>query len=353
MNDLEKNVVGEVAGQRTVDVVTLEIKTLQGQFQQMALGYAIEIGRRLVEVKALLPHGEWGNYLRERVAYSQSTAQNLIRIFEEYGAEQQSLFGPEAKSQTLGNLSYTKALRLLALPAEERESFVEEHDVEHMSTRELSAALREKEQAEQAAKDAEAARAKMAEDMALANQRLEELSRAAKDAQEGKEAAETKLRDLEAELADLQSRPVEVAVAEVSQEEREKLRQAGAQEARNELEKELGSAREALAAAQTKEKEARAKLKEMKEKAAQAVESANEARQAAERAKKEAEMAGDKDLAAFRMLFEQTQENINKIVGLLKKLELDGKKDRVDKLRTALRALSQAVEKAAVEEEHG
>ena len=40
---------------RTVEAVTLEIQTLQRQAQQLLLGYAIEIGRRLVEVRAALP----------------------------------------------------------------------------------------------------------------------------------------------------------------------------------------------------------------------------------------------------------------------------------------------------------
>ena len=43
---------------RSVETVTLEIRTLQHQAQQMLLSYAIEIGRRLVEVKSLLPHGQ-------------------------------------------------------------------------------------------------------------------------------------------------------------------------------------------------------------------------------------------------------------------------------------------------------
>ena len=103
---------------RTVEAVTLEIQTLQRQAQQLLLGYAIEIGRRLVEVKAMLPHGQWGTYIKEQVGYSQSTANNLMRIFEEYGTAQQSIFGPEAISQAIGNLSYTKALRLTPLPAD-------------------------------------------------------------------------------------------------------------------------------------------------------------------------------------------------------------------------------------------
>ena len=40
----------EAAIPRTVETVTLVIQTLQRQAQQMLLGYAIEIGRRLGEV---------------------------------------------------------------------------------------------------------------------------------------------------------------------------------------------------------------------------------------------------------------------------------------------------------------
>ena len=137
---------------RTVETVTLEIRTLQRQAQQIMLGYAVEIGRRLEEVKAMLPHGQWGEYLKSEVEYSQSTANNFMRIYREYGATQQSLFGGEAKSQAFANLTYTKALRLLAIPnEEEREQFMAEHDVESMSNRELDKALKEREEALEAA----------------------------------------------------------------------------------------------------------------------------------------------------------------------------------------------------------
>ena len=54
---------------RTVEAVTLEIQTLKYQANEQAkilLGYSIEIGRRLVELKAMLPHGQWGTYIKEQ-----------------------------------------------------------------------------------------------------------------------------------------------------------------------------------------------------------------------------------------------------------------------------------------------
>lgn len=124
---------------RDIETVTAEINVITVQTQRGLLSGAIEIGRRLVEAKSMVPHGEWGKYLKERVNYSQSSANNLMKLYQEYGDNQASLFSDFANSQTFQNLTYTKALAMLALPAELRQSFAEEHDVEGMSTREVQA----------------------------------------------------------------------------------------------------------------------------------------------------------------------------------------------------------------------
>ena len=129
--------------QRSLATVTAEIRTLQDAARRMAIEYSIEIGRKLVEAKSMVGHGEWTDYLREELGFSQSTANNHMRMFEAYGAEQISLTGATVKSQAFANLSYTQALALLALPSEEeREAFVARHDMAAMSTRELQEELR-------------------------------------------------------------------------------------------------------------------------------------------------------------------------------------------------------------------
>lgn len=45
---------------RDIDVITSEIKELCNAAGKTMLLYAAEIGRRLVEAKEILPHGEWG-----------------------------------------------------------------------------------------------------------------------------------------------------------------------------------------------------------------------------------------------------------------------------------------------------
>ena len=52
----------------------------------------IRIGKLLEEAKCLVPHGEWGAWLKTNVDYSESTAQNLMRCYREFGDEQIDLF---------------------------------------------------------------------------------------------------------------------------------------------------------------------------------------------------------------------------------------------------------------------
>lgn len=134
-----------MAGQRSLATVTAEIRTLQDTAKRVVLNASVEIGRRLTEAKSMVGHGEWGTYLREELGFSQSTANNHMRLFEAYGAQQMSLDGATVKSQALANLTYTQAVELLFLPSEEeREAFVASHDMGKLSTRELREELRKR-----------------------------------------------------------------------------------------------------------------------------------------------------------------------------------------------------------------
>lgn len=122
---------------RTPEVIAAEIRSIDQQARQYVLQSAIEIGRKLAEAKELVSHGEWGGWLKDNVNYSQSTANNFMRVSSEY-----------ANSQTLANLNYSQAVALLSVPAEEREQFAEENNASDMSTRELQAAIKEKQELE-------------------------------------------------------------------------------------------------------------------------------------------------------------------------------------------------------------
>ncbi len=69
---------------RDIGVITAEINNIKAQVSALALMYAVEIGRRLYEAKAALPYGQWGEWLKNEVNFSQSTANNMMRLFDEY-----------------------------------------------------------------------------------------------------------------------------------------------------------------------------------------------------------------------------------------------------------------------------
>ena len=193
---------------RTIGMVTQEINQLTAQAQRLILGHAIEIGRRLTEAKQMLSHGEWGKWLKEEIHYSKSSANNMMRIFDAYGSTQLGLFGPEANSQTFGDLEYSKALALLSVPAEEREQFAQEVDAEHISVRQLKAAIQERDAAQKQAAEAAA-------EWELAKEALREKEKAIQLANQRLEASASEADNLRKENEQLRQRPVDVAVEQI------------------------------------------------------------------------------------------------------------------------------------------
>ena len=376
------------AAPRTVETVTLEIRTLQRQAQQIMLGYAVEIGRRLEEVKAILPHGQWGDYLKNEVDYSQSTANNFMRIYREYGATQQSLFGGEAKSQAFANLTYTKALRLLAIPnEEEREQFMAEHDVEGMSNRELDKALKEREEALEAAAAAqkeaqglrreadrlreeltgqaqvykakltsaeiEAKQAREAQEKAAAKaQRLQD---ALSEANTSAQAAEAEHAKMLQELEELRSRPAETDTGAVEAARKAAIEEmTGKVEKAKEAKKKADTARkaaeEALAAAQKELAELKAKgpqIRELTPEEIQAmtageVEKAQAATTERMQALEKQLAQADPDTATFKVLFTSWQETYGKMMEALERIKAtDG--DKAERLWEAIRTVMASV----------
>ncbi len=186
----------EIEIPRTADIVAAEIRALTAS----VLTNIIEIGRRMCEIKEMLPHGEFGEWIKLHTGYSSSTANNFMRLFNEYGSDQGSLFGADVNCQTFGNLSYTKALALLAVPAEEREEFVKNNNVDDMSTRELTQAIKERDEAIERAKRIE-------QDLNTASEKILEMEREEKSISDERDS-------LQKQIKELQNRPVEVAVQE-------------------------------------------------------------------------------------------------------------------------------------------
>ena len=303
---------------RTIDTITGEILDAK-----RAGGEAIlTIGRCLMEAKEMLPHGEWLPWLNEQVEFSERTARNFMRLAREW-----------TNRQTLADLGASKALTLLALPPEEREQFMADNNVIDMSARQLEQAIRDRDEARRIAEEAKAeastaeqARAKMAEDMALLNARLA-------GAREDQEQALQATAKLEAELAELKNRPVEVAVETVvDQEAVDKARSDAIAEMQAKLDK---------------VREGKKKAEERAQEAQRALEKAQQMLEEQTRAEKKAALSADKDLAQFEVFFDQAQETANKMRGLL--LKARGREDQsaAQGMERALRALAEAIGRCA------
>lgn len=232
---------------RTPDVIAAEINTIKRTTAKYVLEQSIEIGRLLCEAKEAVPHGEWGHWLEENCAYSTSNANNLMRIYTEYGESGDQLsFFAENKLELYGDLNRSQAIALLALPPTERAEFVKTNDVPAMSVSELEAKIKEAKAETEAAVRAELGDAlkkaeaeadeqkrradKNAADLKKVNPELKkarkELSEAIDSAATLRKAAEDAEKNAEVlknENAALQMQLSQPVVAEITEEQREAI----------------------------------------------------------------------------------------------------------------------------------
>lgn len=163
MSEAAMQTTPEVSIERTPEVIAAEINTIKAHVRQIAATASIEIGGRLVEAKAKVKHGEWGKWLQENVNFSHSQANTLMQLHNQFGSN----------PQALGNMNYSQAIALIGVSEEGIEQLKETHDVENMSSRELKKAVKDLQEAEKRATEAEAAK-KAAEEKAAQEQRTRE-----------------------------------------------------------------------------------------------------------------------------------------------------------------------------------
>lgn len=112
-----------------IEKTTAEILILKDQTAQNI----IEIGKRLIEVKENLQHGEFSEWLKKRVDISHRTANNFMKVATTF-----------SNSQSIANLGSTKLFLLAGLDEENREEVMQENNIEEMTTRELEQVVKEK-----------------------------------------------------------------------------------------------------------------------------------------------------------------------------------------------------------------
>ena len=336
-------------GPRTAETIGSEIRYLSHQAKCMTAWFGVEIGKRLAEAKAMVGHGGWLDFLKNETEFSKSSAARFMQIAKEYGSN--------SNFPTLGNLSVSNALQLLAVPAEEREEFAEAVEAENLSARELEQAIRERDEAR---KQLEAERA-ASEGAAL---KLADIT-SALDAEKEKTAALRERTDAQAaKITELENRPVEVAVqaadpAEIEKavadalaeaEKKHKADVAALEKRRKEAEKKQAELQAEAAKAMADLKNSTGRADELKHRVETLQAELEAAKANAEKLQKAGAIQSDADIAVFQSFFQAVQENFNRACGLMQKVKTRDA-EKAAKLarfsRDALAKMSALVEKEA------
>ena len=247
----------DVVAVRSIEIVTAEIHTIRDNVARVFMDGVVQIGRRLEEAKQLVPQGEWLAYLDKELGYKPSTAQNYMRIAREFGDGQVGLSG-KTPGDFFGNLGYSQLLPLLGLPEEEREQLAEEHDLAGMSSREIQALVKERDEAKANADMLESALADTMRKEGDLKSKLSDTKAKLKDATEKARANGDAAAELQRQLDALEQQAA--APRELTEEERAAMRDEIAAEQA-----------EAVQAAEARAADALAKLEKVKNPAAHKV----------------------------------------------------------------------------------
>ena len=214
MNEIEKQAAG-----RDLNTIAGEINTIKDQARSYITNSCIEIGRRLIEAKAMIGHGNWTEWLKGSVDYNERTAQNLMAIARRFGeaGTQTRLIGPELDEEKVKELNYTQMVALLKIRDDgARTEIVNSGEAQALSSRELEAKVKElNEKLEEKTKQAEDLERKAETMRELAEKERGKQSLAKREkaaAEDDAKKVRESMKQMEKEIRELKDRPVETAV---------------------------------------------------------------------------------------------------------------------------------------------
>lgn len=112
-----------------IEKTTAEILILKDQTAQNI----IEIGKRLINAKENLPHGEFIKWLEKKIDFSRYTANRFMKIATEF-----------SNVSAVQHLGSRKLFALAGLDEEERQELIQKNNLEDMTTRQLEEVIKEK-----------------------------------------------------------------------------------------------------------------------------------------------------------------------------------------------------------------
>lgn len=328
---------------RTKETIITEIKTTINHVNQTALVGAVIIGKGLKELKKLLQHGEWLNYIEESLNFSERKVRQFIQIADNYGDETTGFYRAISNRHTCADLSFSSALRLLTIEENEVEKFVENNDVTEMTVKELEEQIKALKQEKNSSENE---LVKIKDELLQTNNRLSE-------AEENIYKLENEeQRYTEEEQADIEAKAYEIEKLQKEQYklqiERDKLKASvKSLEEQNALAIKLKSSAVDVAVQkareETKEETRETIKKEFQETIDQAVREKEEALKHAEKIEQKLNSINNEEIIKIKIKVDELQQTYNEIIDYIDNMATTDNQ-QADKLKSVLKNIINSME---------
>ena len=122
----------ELANTEPKEISVLDNLAMQARTLRLTINMNMwQLARVFLEAKEIVPHGEFGKWVEENADVSERTAQDLMAAYKRFGGRPQ-----------FEGLGQAKTFKLLPLPEGTEEKFLEEHDLQAMTAREVQEAVK-------------------------------------------------------------------------------------------------------------------------------------------------------------------------------------------------------------------
>ena len=310
--------------EKSTEELTEKANTLYQQMQligAMGIQVAAQAGQCLTVIKERVGHGNWGDWCKQNLQFSERKAQNMMKLSAEM-REKNSIF---ANPQTFADIEISKVYELLSAPEEVQKAMIENPEAEDMNVREFKDEIRrlKEELAEERAKEKIN---ESEEELTQAKEKIEELTRQLSLRSSEKSEAEWQ-KELDSLKSEIEKETKKAAKAA------EKLKAAQA-----EMEKKAEAAAEE--AVEKVKKEAAEKFKKENK---LLIDSNRQAAEEIDRLQKRLENNTQPEIAGFKIHADQLQQSFNACLESAKRIE-SSDAEQAQKMRVALKTIMQKLQ---------
>lgn len=219
MNEVTKE--SQLPAEQTLTQLAAEINAIKNHVRETVYIATCRIGEKLLLAKGAVGHGNWGQWLKDNVDYSERTAQNIITIYKNFNNKETKLFGTVPDAELLGKLNQSQLLALSSIKDEEkRTEFMNEHKEElpGMSKQELTKALVELKEAKETVTKKDAEVKALQRDLSRADKQHEAMAQEV-------EKYQNLFEDTKSQLEEARKAPIETTTVTVEKMPEDKAKQ--------------------------------------------------------------------------------------------------------------------------------